>query len=173
MVTAEPRELRKKAYRGVYPSAARYLISEGVTSTPRQFEREIHWARGVDIIYTLHGMTPANFAKYSDSLLLLAYQEAKRYDEFGYKFMGFDVRLGRSRKGRDLQEVITFQSAMNPNAGVAVYGEEELGYPVPQKYFLVNKVRDILDLAKRYPEKLMKQAPYRVLRLFISIRERR
>lgn len=173
MVTAEPKELRRKPYRGQYPSAARYLMEEGVTSIPRQYEREIHWARGVDIIYTLHYMAPANFAKYSDSLLLLAYQEAKRYDEFGYKFAGFDVRLGRSRKGKDLQEVVTFQAAMNKDAGVMVYGEAELGYEVPQKYFLVNKVKDILDLAKRYPEKLIKQAPYKVLRLFISIRERR
>ena len=173
MVTAKPKVLKKKPYRGHYPSATRYLMEEDVTSIPRQYEREIHWAYGVDIVYTLRHMTPANFAKYADSLLLLAYQEAKRYDEFGYKFAGFDVRLGRSRKGRDLQEVITFQAAMNPDADVMVYGEEALGYTVPQKYFLINKVRDILDLGRRYPEKLIKQAPYKVLRLFIGIRERK
>lgn len=165
--------IRKKPYAGHYPSAARYLIEEGICATPRQYEKEFHWAEGINIVYTLYGMTPANFRKYSDTLLLLAYQEGMRYNEYGYKFAGFDVRLGRSRKGKDLQEIVTFQAAMNKDPDVMVYGEGALGYTVPQTYFLTNKVEDILDLAKRYPDQLNKQAPYKVLRLFICIRERR
>ena len=162
--------VRKKPYRGQYPSAARFLMEEGVTSIPRQSEVSLRWATGVDIVYTLKNMTPANFARYADSLLLLAYQEAMRYNEYKWKFAGFDVRLGRMKKGRDLPEIVTYQAAMHFDPEVMVYGP---GYDVPQRHFLKDKVEDILALTKKYRDKVSKQNPYRVIRLFIKIREPR
>jgi len=163
--------MEKKLYKGRYPSAANLLIREGIISTPRQEIREdIRWAEGIDITYTLKNLTPVNFQKYSDSLLLLAYQEMMRYNEYTWKFARFDVRLGRLKKGRDLPEISSFQSGMHDDPEIAVYGP---GYEVPQKFFLTDKVNDIIDIVKRYPGKVSKQAPYKVVKLVISIREPR
>ena len=110
------------------------------------------------------------FAKYADTFLLLVQQEATRYNEYKWKFAGFEVKLGRLPKGKDIKDMVTFQSAMHDDPEIMVYGP---GYEVPQKFFLVDKVKDIVDIAKRYPGKLRKQIPYRVVKLFISIREPR
>jgi len=160
--------IRKKPYLGRYPSAARALIEAGVCTAPRQREREFKKTSGLDIIYTLKGMTPARFGYYSDTLLLLAYQEAMRYDEYRWKSAYFDVHLGRTKKGRELPDVVTFQAAMNPDPEVMVYGA---GQPTPRREFLYNKVEDILEIAKRYADKVRKQKPFRVLRLVICIRD--
>ena len=161
----------KISYKGKYPSAARYLIDLEVTSIPRQVERnDLAWAEGVDITYTLKGLTPANFRKHSDSLLLLAYQEMMRYDKYKWKFARFDVKLGRLKKGRDLPEIASFQSAMHDDPEIAIYGP---GYDVPQRHFLKDKVEDVLDIVKRYLGKVSKQNPYRVVKLVVSIREPR
>ena len=158
----------KIAYSGHYPSAARFLMEEDITSIPRQYSRTLRRTEGVDIVYHLRHLTPANFNKYSDSLLLLAYQEGMRYSAVRWKFFSFDVRLGRLKKGRDLPEVVTFTSAMHPDAEIGVYG---VGYDVPQRHFLFNKVEDILEIAKRYADKVSKQTPFRVTALRISVRE--
>ena len=161
--------MEKKPWGGHYPSAARYLIESDVTSIPRQVKRDdLNWAEGVDIIYTLRGLTPVNFRTYSDSLLLLAYQEMMRYQEYKWKFARLDVRLGRLPKGKDLPEIASFQSAMHDDPEIAVYGP---GYEVPQRHFLKDKAVDILDIVKRYLGKINKQNPYRVVKLVISIRE--
>jgi hypothetical protein len=158
----------KKEYKGRYPSAARHLIDIGVASIPRQRERELKYSSGLDIIYTLHGLTPAAFREHADELMLLAFQEAKRYDEYRWKFASFDVRLGRLKKGKDLPEVASFQTAMHPDPEIMVYGP---GYEVPQRHFLYHKVEDILDIVNRYPDRVSRQTPFRVVRLTISIRE--
>jgi hypothetical protein len=160
--------MRKIPYGGKYPSAASNLIKEGVASAPRQAERVLGWAEGIDITYTLKNLTPAAFRKYSDRLLLLALQEASRYPDARWKFAGFDVRLGRLKKGKDLPEVATFTASMHDEPEIMVYGP---GYETPNKPFLKDKVDEILDLTKRYPGKLSTQNPYRVVKLFISIRE--
>lgn len=163
--------MKKKPHGGTYPSAARYLIEEGITSIPRQVERQdMGWAEGIDIIYNFRNLTPANFRKYSDTILLLAYQEAMRYNEYKWKFARIDVRLGRLKKGRDLPEIASFQSSMHDDPEIMVYGP---GYEVPQRHFLYHKVQDILDIIKRYPKKISLQRPFKVLRLVISIREPR
>lgn len=162
--------MQKLAYAGHYPSAARYLIESDITSTPRQKTRDLRWAEGVDIVYTLRGLTPANFYRFSDYLLLLAFQEATRYNQYRWKFAAFDVRLGRLKKGRDLPEVVTFQAHMHDEPDIMVYGP---GYEVPQEIFLKDQIAKILDIAKRYQDKVQKQTPYRVIRLTISIREPR
>jgi hypothetical protein len=151
-----------------FPSTAKYLISEEVCTPPRQSEKEFSKYEGIDITYTFVDMTPVNFAKYSDQLLLLAFQEAKRYDRYQWKFARFDVRLGRMKKGKDLPEVASFQAAMHGDPDIMVYGP---GYEVPQEYFLYNKVNDILDIVKRYIGKVSVQAPYKVLRMVVCIRE--
>lgn len=161
--------MKKIAYGGKYPSAARYLIDENVTATPRQVERDLKWAEGVDVIYTLRNLTPANFNKYRDALLLLAYQEAMRYKDVGrWKFAAFDVRLGRLKKGRDLPETVSFQAHMHDDPDILVYGP---GYEVSGAVFLKDQIDKILDTVRRYADRLNKQAPFRVTRLTISIRE--
>ena len=163
--------MEKIIYGGHYPSAARYLMEPDVTSIPRQVKRDdLNWAEGVDITYTLRGLTPANFRTYSDSLLLLAYQEAMRYNQYKWAFASLEVKLGRLKKGRDLPEIASFKSAMHDEPEIMVYGP---GYEVPQRHFLKDKVVDILDIVKRYLGKVSKQNPYRVVRLVISIREPR
>ena len=160
--------MEKIPYKYHYPSAARMLIEEGICSPPRQHSKTLGWADGIDIIYTLN-MKPAEFAKYADTLLLLAYQEAMRYNNIGrWKFAGFEVKLGRLPKGKDLPDIQTYQAAMHDDPEIMVYGP---GYEVPQRYFLKDKVADILDIAKRYQGKIKTQSPFRIIRLFISIRQ--
>lgn len=161
--------MNKKPYVGKYPTAAKLLMSEGVTSMPRQTKRDdLRWAEGIDITYTLKGLTPVKFREYSDSLLLLAYQEMMRYNEYKWKYARFEVKLGRLKKGRDLPEIASFQCSMHDEPEIAVYGPE---YEVPTRPFLKNKVEDILDIVKRYPGKVSKQSPYKVIKLVIYIRE--
>ena len=163
--------MEKKPYKGRYPAAAAQLIREGITSAPRQVRKEdLAWADGIEITYNLKGLTPVKFREYCDSLLLLAYQEAMRYDEYKWKFASFEVKLGRLKKGRDLPEIASFQSAMHDEPEIMVYGP---GYETPQRHFLKDKVEDILDIAKRYPGKVSKQSPYKVIKLVIFIREPR
>ncbi|KKN01439.1 hypothetical protein LCGC14_1127650 [marine sediment metagenome] len=160
--------IRKKPHAGKYPSAATHLMNEGFTTPPRQYEKTFKKTQGVEIVYKLQDMTPVVFRENSDYLLLLAYQEAMRYEEHDWKFAEFDVRLGRLRKGRDLPEIVTFTAAMNPNSEIMVYGP---GYEVPQRHFLYNKVEDILDIVRRYPGRVNKQTPYKVVALRIKIRD--
>jgi len=159
--------MEKKPYKGKYPSAANYLIEEGVTSAPKQIAKTFTWSEGIDITYTLKGLTPVNFRKYADSILLLAYQEAMRYVEYKWAFTKLEVKLGRLKKGKDLPDVASFQSAMHDEPSIMVYGP---GYEVPQRHFLKDKIEDILDIVKRYMGKVSKQSPYKVIKLVISIR---
>jgi hypothetical protein len=160
--------LEKKPYHGKYPSAGRELINAGFAGTPKQVEAELKWAEGIDIVYPLKRMTPANFQKYSDVILLLAYQEAMRYNEYRWKFAKLDVRLGKLKKGRDLPDEVTFQAHMHDDPDIMVYGP---GYEEPQDIFLHQKVDDVLDIARRYGDRVSKQTPYRVTKLTISIRQ--
>jgi hypothetical protein len=160
--------MEKIPYGGNYPSAAKVLMASEVATTPRQVSTTFKWADGIDITYNLHGLTPKNFQTFSDSLLLLAYQEAMRYNQYKWKFARFDVRLGRLGKGKDLPEVASFQCAMHDEPEIMVYGP---GYEVPQRHFLYHKVQDILDISKRYLGKVNKQNPYKVVKLVISIRQ--
>lgn len=158
----------KKSYGGKYPQTARYLIEQGITSVPKQTKKELNWAEGIDITYNLKNMTPVQFRRYADQLLLLAYQEMMRYNEYKWKYARFDVKLGRLKKGRDLPDIASFQCAMHDEPEIAVYGP---GYEVPQRHFLYHKVEDILDIVKRYTGKVSTQNPFRVIKLVISIRE--
>lgn len=163
--------MEKKPYKGRYPTAAMVLIDQGITSAPRQVHKEeLRWADGIDITYILKDLTPVKFREVSDTLMLLAYQEMMRYEESKWKFARFDVKLGRLKKGHDLPEIASFPCAMHDEPEIAVYGP---GYETPTRHFLYNKVEDILEIVKRYPGKVSKQAPYKVVKLVISIREPR
>jgi len=144
----------KIPYNGKYPRSAQQLFSAGIASRPTQRTRELRWAEGIDIVYTLKNVTPAVFKKYSETFLLLAYEEAQRYTHAKWKFASFDVKLGRLKKGKDLPEVASFPAAAHNDEEIMVWGP---GYEVPQ--------------AKRYLGKVNKQTPYRVIRLVISVRE--
>lgn len=163
-----------KKWSGRYPSAARYLMEEGMTyDRPSQTLDRWTWTGGtserITITYKLIGMNPANFQKYRDSLLLLAYQEAMRYNEYRWKYARFEVKIGATKKYRkDIPEVNWFAAATDENAEVMVYGP---GYAIEPDKTLAKKARDILDIAKRYLGKVSKQKPYRVLKLVICIRD--
>jgi hypothetical protein len=160
--------IERKPYNGKYPSAAQFLMNAGIASTPRQSHKELKWADALEINYTLKDLTPANFRKYSDSILLLAYQEAMRYNEYQWKFAAIDVKLGRLKKGRDLPDIATFQAHMHNEPDILIYGP---GYEVPQTIFLKDQIDKILDIVKRYGDRINKQTPFKVVRLTISIRE--
>jgi len=163
--------IKKKMYGGKYPPAAKALMEAGKCSAPRQYEQlRLSKHFGLDIVYTLKNMHPAEFKKWNDHLKLLAFQEAMRYNEYKWKFAGFEVKLGRLSKGRDLPEIATFQSAMHDDCDIMVFGP---GYEVEQRHFLYHKVEDILDLAKRYKGQVSQQRPYKVVQLFIKIRDPR
>jgi hypothetical protein len=167
-------------YAGKLPEAAQVLLEQGVLSgRPTQKERQdLMYDEGVDITYTLQGMTPAKFRQSSDALLLAAFQEAERYKEEKYRFARFVVRLNRTAKGRKtgISPTRDYTAAKHTDSDVMVYGEEALGYTLPEDYkkrpFLVNKVEEILDIpdSPSPGPYVQKQRPYKVLFMTICIR---
>lgn len=166
--------------KGKYPEVTKLLYEKGIlASYPIQIERsDLQYAEGVDIVYTLKGMTPAKFKEYADPLLWAAYEEAKRYDEEPIKFARFDVQLNRTEKGRKVitKPVREYTARGHDDVNVMVFGEEALGYTVPEgmaKPFLVNKVDEILALTEQYmKDYLNRQRPYKVVSLVICIRRK-
>lgn len=170
-MSMEERIIQAKPYLGKYPSAAAFLISEGIISKPKQTEPDLYWATGVDIEYKIKKGTPKVFEEYSDSLLLLALQECSRYPEALYKFAVFNVKVGKLKKGKDIPDIASFTAAMHTDADVMIYGEEVLGYKVPGGSFLKTRVDDILGLTERYLDRISKQQPFKVISLVISLRQ--
>jgi len=168
-------------YRGHYPSATQYLMDEDVLTSVRQFPRTFHhsWAKGgVDIIYHLKGMNPKNFLKYRDTLLLAAFQEATRYkDVYTHIGAGFDVKLIKKSKKTNFgftdnpDNVVTFSAHMREigQLETMVYGP---GYETPTPISLAEKADQIVDILRRYDDKVSKQRPFRVLRMVIWCRTR-
>ncbi len=168
-----------KRYRGKFNRTVQYLHDQGVLSGyPVQVERtDLIYDEGVDVIYRLKGMTPAKFENFSGALLLAAFLEAERYKEVKYKFAKFQVRLNRTTKGRKMVNPIRdYTAAKHPDSEIMVYGEEALGYTLPDEYtkrpFLVNKVSEILGIPDSpSPGPYIKeQVPYRVLYMIVSLR---
>ena len=164
--------MKIKLYGHEYPSATEFLINEKVVFPPKQWDRSnLRWAEGIDIEIPFRDVGPRRFEKYKDQILLMAYQEAMRYNEVKWKFGSFEVRLSRKGAKKDIPDIASFQAAMHGNPEILVYGEEALGYEVPQKHFLNNKLNDIIEIAQRYGDKVDQQNPYKVLKLIISVRE--
>ena len=141
---------------------------------PQQIDRkDLIYDEGVDIVYSLKGMTPAKFREYSEILLQTAYTEAERYKEEKYRFARFEVEINRVAKGRKSTSPIRdYTAAKHTDSDVMVFGEEKLGYTIPEgfrKPYLINKVDQILSIPDEYPGS-DKQRPYKVLTMIISIR---
>jgi len=168
-----------KRYSGKYPEVTNYLLERGaISGPPKQIKRvDLVYDEGIDIVYELREMTPAKFKEFADTLLLAAFTEAERYKDERYRFAKFVVRLNRTAKGRKtISPIREYTAAKHPDSNIMVYGEKALGYELPEEYkrrpFLINKVEDIIGI----PESpspgpyVVKQRPYKVLRLIISLR---
>ncbi len=171
--------MRIKRYRGQWPAVVRILHDQGaIQGYPVQIERvDLLFDEGIDIVFKLKGMTPAKFARLSDTLLLAAYTEAERYSEEKYRFAKFEVQLNRNTKGRKtINPTRTYVAAKHPDSSIMVYGEEALGYTLPEEYtkrpFLINKVEEILNIpdSPSPGPYVSKQRPYRVLTMVVAIR---
>lgn len=168
-----------KPYNRKYLDVTKMLHKEGyITTYPKQIGRgDLETDDGVDIVYTFKNLTPNKFADVADFLLLAAFQEAERYQEYKYKFARIDVELNRNAKGRKtLGPVRSYTAAKNSDSEVMVYGEEVIG-PLPEEYakrpFLINKVEEIIDIANKESylgSYTKKQSPYKVVRMIISVR---
>jgi len=168
-----------RPYRGKYPSVTRLLYKQGyLTRYPRQVERDdLEYDEGIDIVYDFKNLSPAKFEELADQILLAALLEAERYEDEKYKFAKIDVKLNRTEKGkRKAGAIRTYTAAKHWDADVMVYGEEALGYTLPEEEkrrpYLVNKVKDILGIpdSPSPGAYVKKQKPYTVTSLVISIR---
>lgn len=171
--------MKIKRYGKRYPQATELLIEQGaLVGSPHQKVREdLLYDEGIDITYTLQGMTPAKFRKFSDALLLAAYQEAERYKDEKYRFAKFEVRLSKNAKGRKMGVSPTrdYIAAKHTDSEIMVYGEQALGYALPEgtkKPFLINKVDDIQDIPNSTSPGpyVDKQNPYKVVTMVVCIR---
>lgn len=171
--------MSSRSSRGSNLEITRLLQKKGLLlHAPTVIERtDLQYAEGYDIVYDFKGLTPAKFKEYSDSLLWLAYEEARGREDFPTKFARFEVQVNKTIKGRKSSDKRTYAASGNPDPSVMVFGEEALGYSIPEKMkkpFLVNKVEDILDIPTSYmKDNISKQRPYKVLSLVISVRKKR
>lgn len=167
-----------KKYRGKYTAPASVLYEKGIIITyPVQVERtDLEYDEGIDIVYRFRNMTPAKLREYADVLLLAAYTEGERYREYKYKFAKLEVELNRTAKGRKtVNPRRTYIAAKHPDVDVMVYGEEALGYELPEgvkKPFLVDKVEEVLGIPESESPGpyVKKQRPYKVISMTICIR---
>jgi len=172
--------LRIKRYHKKYTEAVELLIEKGILEgPPTQKERvDLLYDDGVDITLRLRRMTPSRFRRLSDLLLMAAFQEAERYPDQKYRFAKFEVRLNVTAKGRKtgVSPARFYTAAKHTDSDIMVYGEEALGYELPDEYkkrpFLTNKVDEILDIpdSPSPGPYVQKQNPYRVLTLTVCIR---
>jgi len=175
-----------KPYHRKYSEVLKLLYQKGVLEGyPKQEKREdLRYAEGIDVTVNFKNMTPSKFKEYSESILWLAYEEAKRYKGEPIIFAKFVVKLFRNTKGRKVisQPVREYTARSHPDPEVLVFGKQALGYTpthfvggkeVELKAALNDKVDEILGLGEEYmKEYLQRQTPYKVIQLVISIRRR-
>ena len=171
--------MRIKRYTKGRPAIVELLLDKGVLRRPpRQLLRDdLEYDQGIDIVYELKNITPAKFRAYSEALLLAAFTEAERYSEEKYKFAKLVVELNRTAKGRDsISPRRDYIAAKHTDSEIMVYGEEALGYKLPEEErrrpFLTNKVQEILAIPDTPSpgQYVQKQRPFRVVLMIISIR---
>ena len=169
-----------KKYGGKHSEVVNLLYKKGIIDGyPSQMDRsDLQYDDGVDIVFRFKNLTPKKLDEYADMILLAAFQEAERYKEYRYKFAKISVAINRTAKGRKtIEPVLTYTAAKHHDANVLVYGEEALGYDLPEdekrRPFLKNKIEEILDIADRYqPDKtVQKVKPFKVISMVIGIRE--
>ena len=158
-------------YQGKYPGATQDLYKLGLLSQfPVQKVMVLFRDHGINIIYRLKGCTPEKFKQVSGLLLEVAEVECRRYPEFRWKFARFEVRLGRTAKGRKALPLDqTYTAGKHTEAEIMVWGIPG-GVPGEDTNFLIDKVEQILDIPTRYVGRVKKQRPYVVIRLEICLR---
>ena len=166
-----------KKFRGRYSSSVEYLYSTGVSSYPIQVERvDLEYDEGIDIVFRFKRMTPSKFRELSDLLLIIALEQANRYEGIPWKFAKLEVELNRTAKGRKtIGPRRDYIAAKDKDAEVMVYGEDALGYLLPEgakKPYLINKIEEILDIpdSPSPGPYISKQNPYKVISMTIAIR---
>lgn len=173
-------------YHRKYSETVKLLYQKGVLEGyPKQELRDdLQYAEGVDVVVNLRGMTPAKFREYAESLLWVAYEEARRYEGEPIIFAKFSVRLNRNEKGRKVisQPVREYTARGHSDPQILVFGKQALGYipthfvggkEVELKASLSDKVDEILALTEVYiKDYLQKQRPYKVLSMSICIRRK-
>lgn len=164
-------------FKGKYPSAISYLVQVGILQGyPQQVDRsDLQYADGVDIAFKFKNLGPEKFRHYVDAILLAACETAKRYENERYKFGRFTIVLNRNKLGeKQLNPTRDYTSAKHSESETMVYGEEALGYKVPEssKTFLINKAEAILDITNDVSvgPYINSRAPYKVLQMTVSIR---
>jgi len=171
--------MKIKRYGPSRPAVVDLLLDRKILRNPPvQTKRlDLEYDEGIDIVYDLKDLTPEKFFEYSEPLLLAAFTEAERYKEEKWKFAKFVVELNRTAKGRiTLNPRRDYIASKHTDADILVYGERALGYKLPEevmkKPFLINKVREILDMPDTASPGgfLKKQRPYKVVGMIISIR---
>jgi len=155
-------------YRGRYPEAEEDLRDRGLLWHGRYpTQKPIYLVKkdGVDIFIKFQRMDPIHFSKNSSLILKAALEEASRYESIpsSVRFAEFVVDIWDKSKHRKPIER-TFTTEYNPDSDIMVYGITGWGGT-----FLVDKVDNILDIPKRYAEK-MRSPTYKVKLLRIGIR---
>jgi len=156
-------------YSGHYLEPTKNLYELGVLKQyPTQKAIVFYRDYGINITYRLKGVSPEKFQRISNLLLEAAHQEAGRYTDYKYFFARFEVRLGRTTKGRkSLPLSQTYQAAKHPEPYIMVYGP---GYDTGEEIFLIDQVEKILDIPARYQGRVKKQRPYMVTEMQICVR---
>lgn len=175
-----------KPYKRKYSETIKLLYQKGVLDGyPKQTKREdLRYAEGIDITFNFKNMTPSKFKEYSEPILWIAYEEAKRYVGEPIIFGKFVVKLYRNTKGRKVisQPVREYTARNHPDPEILVFGKQALGYvpthfvkgkEVELKAAMNDKVDEILGLGEEYmKEYLQRQTPYKVIQMVISVRRK-
>jgi len=156
-------------YGGHYPESTQSLHELGILKQyPTQKAIVFYRDHGINITYRFKGVSPEKFRRISNLLLETALQEAERYTDYKYFFARFEVRLGRTTKGRkSLPLSQTYQAAKHPEPSIMVYGP---GYDTGEEIFLIDQVEKILDIPARYQGRVKRQRPYMVTEMQICVR---
>jgi hypothetical protein len=165
---------------GNYPPIAYDLYREGLLlGLPAELDRpELTVTRdpGRDIVYRFKGMTPAVFKEHKEDILLLARLTLDKYKrEWEDRYATITIRY--YPPGEKRSRLRGFTAARHDNPEVLVYGEEALGYTLPEgvpKPFLVDKVEEIIELPTKGVspkwKPLKRRIPYRVVELRLALR---
>jgi len=157
---------------------ARNLFKVGVLKKyPEQKKRDdFKTTEGVDITYSLKGVTPAVFKQILDALLMAAHAEGERYKDNTYKYAKFTVEMELNLKGKKagISTTREYVAAKNSDTDTMIWGKD-IDLPEGMKRpFLSDKAEEIIDLLESDSPGLYldRRHPYKVTTLTICIREK-
>jgi hypothetical protein len=157
---------------------ARNLFKMGVLKKyPEQKKRDdLKTTEGVDIVYSLKGVTPAVFKQIVDALLMAAYAEGERYKKNTYKYAKFTVELELNLKGKKsgISTTRDYIAAKNSDTDTMIWGRD-IDLPEGLKRpFLTDKAEEIIALLESDSPGpyLDRRHPYKVTTLTICVREK-